>query len=72
MKRLRGDQMNQRSDKAQALQAKRNLLTPQQQLAVLDKRLGEGVDAEKERTRLAKQIADAKPKTKETKEKANG
>jgi len=64
--------MNQRSDKAQALQAKRNLLTPQQQLAVLDKRLGEGVDAEKERTRLAKQIADAKPKTKETKEKANG
>ena len=39
--------------------------TPQQQIAVLDKRLGEGIGAKRERKRLARQIANAIPNKKE-------
>jgi Spy/CpxP family protein refolding chaperone len=37
-------------------QAVREVLTPQQQLAVLDRRLGKGIGAARERARLAKSI----------------
>lgn len=36
--------------------------TPEQQLALLDERLGENVGAKKERARLQKEIADQKAK----------
>ena len=35
-------------------------LSPQEQLAVIDKRLGEGVGAKKERAAIAKRIQEAK------------
>ena len=48
-----------RQVEAAARQAERDTETPQQQLAALDARFGEGQGATRERARLEKQIAKA-------------
>lgn len=50
-KSIRRDEANKRAEQ-------RSQLTPQQQLDVLDKRLGVGVGAKKEREKLNKLIAN--------------
>ena len=45
-----------RSEEAEVRREERAKRTPQQQIAVLDKKLGVGVGAKKERARLKKQI----------------
>jgi len=58
-KRRRGFGAKQeRREKAETLAAERAKRTPQQQLARLDEKLGEGVGATKERARLQKLIDD--------------
>ena len=49
-----------RSDEAEVRQEARNKRTSQQQLKVLDDKLGKGVGAKKERTRLLKLIEKGK------------
>ena len=46
--------------KAEAMKAMRDTRTPQQQLEILDKKLGKGVGAKRERARLAAQIGEKK------------
>ena len=50
----RSDLKEIRQTEAADRQAHRDTLTSKQQIAVLDRRLGEGVGAKKERARLAK------------------
>lgn len=45
-----------RREDAQERQTERNERTPQEQLAILDRRLGKGVGATKERAKLAELI----------------
>lgn len=45
-----------------ARQAARANRTPEEQLAVLDQKFGEGLGAKKERARLAKEIVDSQAK----------
>jgi len=47
----------QKNDQVKRLEAERATRSPAQQLAALDKRLGKGKGAKKERARLAKQLA---------------
>lgn len=51
-----------------ARQSARNARTPEQQLAVLDRKLGKGQGAGKERAKLAKQIEDIRAAKKQKKE----
>ena len=55
---------DERRKRAEALAEERAKRTPEQQIARLDQMFGEGKGAVKERAKLAKRIADAKPKAK--------
>jgi len=63
---------DQRREEAEVRQAERQKRTPQEQLSLLDTKLGPGVGASKERARLQKIIEDqsaAKAKRTSSKEK---
>lgn len=62
IKGRRPDKKDQRIAVAEENKAKWEKLTPYQQLAVLDERLGKGVGAKKQRTRLHKIIAESEAK----------
>ena len=69
---MRGHSVKEaRKGRAEEQAVERAKRTPQQQLERLDQMFGEGKGATKERARLAKQLAAAKPKEKpkEKKEK---
>lgn len=53
-------QREQKRKDAEARQRQRDELTPEEQIAVLDERLGVGKGAKKERARLAKLIEERK------------
>lgn len=55
--RKRKDRLEERQEAAQAMQAQWQSLSPQEQLAALDRRLGKGKGAQKQRARLARQIS---------------
>lgn len=57
MRKSSNDRKEKRRKEAKVRAEQRSLLTPQQQLERLDKRLGAGVGAKKERERLNKQLA---------------
>jgi len=56
------ERKDQRRKDAQVRAEQRGLLTPQQQIDRLDKRLGAGVGAKKERAKLTKLIEAAQKK----------
>lgn len=59
-KKIRNYGLEGRMENVARNQEARAERTPQQQLATLDKRLGDGLGAVKERAKLQKQIEDAK------------
>jgi hypothetical protein len=65
MGKKRLDRRNFRREAAEKRQAARNIMTPQEQLDRLDRMLGKGKGAVKERARLAEIIRKAAGKAKE-------
>ncbi len=64
---IHGMFLEQRRKEAAERQEARNKLSPSEQIALLDQRLGKGLGAKKERARLRK-LMDAKPKETSPKE----
>jgi len=63
MTKKRLDRQGVRRIEAEERQAEYAKLTPAQQVAMLDARLGKGLGAEKQRARIAKAVAKAKVKS---------
>lgn len=63
MSKNRRDRQGVRRIEAEGRQAEYAKLTPAQQIALLDARLGKGLGAKKQRARIAKAIAKAKVKS---------
>jgi hypothetical protein len=63
MSNNRRDRQSVRRIEAEGRQSVWDDLTPAQQLATLDRRLGKGLGAEKQRARINKAIAKAKVKS---------
>lgn len=57
-KGYRAERIRQRQEEADERQAYRNQLSPEEQIKALDKRLGKGKGAKKERKRLAAKIKE--------------
>lgn len=63
MSNSRNDRKGVRRIDAEGRQAEYDKLTPAQQIAMLDARLGKGLGAKKQRARIAKAIEKAKVKS---------